>query len=173
MDSWLSAETFTNACAALPLVSIDLFITRPGPDGDELLLGMRNNRPAQGWWFSPGGRIRKNEPLHAALHRIATGELNLATELLPRAALLGAWDHFYADSAFSPAVSTHYVNLAYSLRIDDAEASMIEAPAGADHQHAAWQWIPLERARQSASVHENVQAVAKLLCERSATGSRR
>lgn len=167
MDSWLSTEAFTDACAALPLVSIDLFITRPGQGGGELLLGLRNNRPAQGWWFSPGGRIRKNEPLQAALHRIAAAELNLPTELLPRATLLGAWDHFYTDSAFSPTVSTHYVNLAYGLRIVDAEACMIAPPAGADHQHSAWQWMPLESVLQSAPVHANVQAVAKILCDQS------
>ena len=57
---WLSKESFSLACAALPLVSIDLLVTRPGTQGKELLLGLRNNRPAQGWWFTPGGRIRKN-----------------------------------------------------------------------------------------------------------------
>ena len=164
--TWLSTETFTEACSALPLVSIDLLITRPGKDGEELLLGLRNNRPAQGWWFTPGGRIRKNEPLHEAMHRIAAGELNLPTTLLPRATLLGAWDHFYADSAFSGAVSTHYVNLAYWLRVDGSEAGAIEAPAGDQHQHSAWQWLPLESAMHAELVHKNVRVVAELLFKR-------
>ena len=113
IDNWLSADTFTDACSALPLVSIDLMVTRPGCEGEELLLGLRNNRPAQGWWFTPGGRIRKNEALHEAMQRIAASELNLQHTCLSGATLLGAWDHFYPDSAFSPAVSTHYVNLAH------------------------------------------------------------
>jgi 8-oxo-dGTP pyrophosphatase MutT (NUDIX family) len=71
-DNWLSAQTFTDACAALPLVSIDLMVTRPGAHGEELLLGLRNNRPAQHWWFTPGGRIRNNEALQAAMGRRAS-----------------------------------------------------------------------------------------------------
>lgn len=164
--NWLSTQTFTDACAALPLVSIDLLITRPGSNGEELLLGLRNNRPAQGWWFTPGGRIRKNEALHIAMHRIAADELNLPEALLPRATLLGAWDHFYPDSAFSPAVSTHYVNLAYWLRVDAAEAGAIQAPAGRLHQHSDWKWLTLESAMQSELVHKNVQVVAELLFKR-------
>ena len=161
--TWLSTEAFTQACSALPLVSIDLMITRPGKNGEELLLGLRSNRPAQGWWFTPGGRIRKNEPLHEAMQRIAVGELNLANTLSSRATLLGAWDHFYPDSAFSPTVSTHYVNLAHWLRLDSLDAQTIEAPAGAEHQHIAWQWMPLEKAAQDPSVHQHVRVVAELM----------
>ena len=159
----LSKETFTDACAALPLVSIDLMITRPGNNGEELLLGLRNNRPAQHWWFTPGGRIRKNEPLHEAMHRIAADELNLSKALLPRAVLLGAWDHFYPDSAFSETVSTHYVNLAYRVRVDNTESGAIEAPAGAAEQHSAWQWLTLESVMKSELVHPHVRVVAELM----------
>lgn len=166
LDKLLSTDAFTTACAALPLVSIDLMITRPGKDGDELLLGLRNNRPAQKWWFTPGGRIRKNEPIQEAMHRIATGELQLSTLLLPRASLLGAWDHFYPDSAFSPAVSTHYVNLAYWLPVDGTEAQAIEAPSGTEHQHAAWQWMSLEKAACDQCVHPNVRVVAEFIAQR-------
>ena len=165
-DNWLSTETFTDACSALPLVSMDLMITRPGENGEELLLGLRNNRPAQGWWFTPGGRIRKNEPLHEAMQRIAVSELNLAASLLPRVTLLGAWDHFYPDSAFSPTVTTHYVNLAHWLRLEGVEAQAIDAPEGAEHQHTAWQWMPLEKAAQDETVHEYVRVVAEFISQR-------
>jgi len=68
-NPWLSEAVFSTACAALPLVSIDLIVIRQGDQGRELQLGLRNNRPVQGWWFTPGGRIRKNEPLASALQR--------------------------------------------------------------------------------------------------------
>ncbi len=165
-DSWLSTQTFTDACSALPLVSIDLMITRPGENGEELLLGLRNNRPAQGWWFTPGGRIRKNEPLQKAMHRMAADELHLPVAFLPRAVLLGAWDHFYEDSAFSQEISTHYVNLAYWLRLDGDEAGAIAAPSGAPHQHSDWQWLPLEHAAHDEGVHKHVRIVAGLLSNR-------
>jgi colanic acid biosynthesis protein WcaH len=52
--------------------------------GNELLLGLRNNRPAQGSWFVPGGAIRKGEPRAAALQRVAARELQIADLLALR-----------------------------------------------------------------------------------------
>jgi len=40
-------------------------------------LGMRNNEPLEGCWFSPGGRIYKNESWQKALLRIFKEELGL------------------------------------------------------------------------------------------------
>lgn len=50
--------------------------------GHELLLGLRNNRPAQRWCFTPRGRIRKNEPLEQAVIRVALDELGMPAALL-------------------------------------------------------------------------------------------
>lgn len=66
VNSWLSSTDFTQAVLVLPLVSVDLVVTNP--DG-EMLLGLRNNPPAQTWWFTPGARVRKNEALIDALQR--------------------------------------------------------------------------------------------------------
>lgn len=160
---YLSQETFTQACAALPLVSVDLMITRPASQGREVLLGLRNNRPAQDWWFTPGGRIRKNEPLALALQRIATEELGLPIEHLQHAYLLGAWDHFYPDSAFDATISTHYVNLPHALHLSAAEAEILQPPCGAQAQHKAWQWLSLAEAEVRTSVHPYVRQVMQLL----------
>ena len=98
--------------AALLLVSVDWVVTNP--DG-QLLLGQLVNAPARGWWFTPGGRIRKNEALAQALLRVGSQELGLASDLglqlHGKALLMGAWDDFYPDSAFSVSASTYYVNL--------------------------------------------------------------
>ena len=162
-QGWLSAEEFSHACRALPLVSIDLVITRGGEDRLELLLGRRNNRPAEGWWFTPGGRIRKNEPLGEALARIAQAEVKLSGIVLDDLVFLGACDHFYHDSAFDQQISTHYVNLPYWLRLDDEQAQRIEPPVGAETQHSAWRWIALDRAAEDPLVHENVRRTLKAL----------
>ena len=68
-------DRFIELIRALPLVSVDLVLVR---DGREVLLGLRNNRPAQGWWFVPGGRILKNEKRADALSRVAARELGIA-----------------------------------------------------------------------------------------------
>lgn len=153
----LPAAQFAQACEALPLVSIDLVLT---DEADRLLLGLRRNAPARGWWFTPGGRIRKNEPLAAARRRIAAEELGLPDTALHRATLMGAWDHFYPDSAFNPDVSTHYVNLALWLPLTPAEAASLTLPEGDGEQHTAWQWMPLAQAAIDEGVHPHVRVYA-------------
>ena len=165
MSVWLSEEQFSAACAALPLVSVDLMLTRVGTQGPELLLGLRNNRPAQDTWFTPGGRIRKGEPLDTAMQRIAQEEVGLGPQCLARAQLMGAWDHFYADNAFDPKISTHYVNLPYSLPLDAYEADALCLPTGDCAQHRAWQWMPVAQAAQSELVHPYVRAELGRLLE--------
>src|SRR3990167_7910645 len=71
----LPLAQFQQAVAALPLVSVDWVLTNPA---GELLVGQRLNAPARGTWFTPGGRIRKGEPLAAALRRVAAEEPGLA-----------------------------------------------------------------------------------------------
>ena len=70
----LPLETFQLVVASTPLVSIDLVVENAH---GELLLGLRNNRPAQGSWFVPGGRVLKNESLDDAFVRLARDELGV------------------------------------------------------------------------------------------------
>jgi len=49
----------------MPIVSVEALIVM-----DETLLFLRrNNQPAKGEWWFPGGRIRKGESLEEALRR--------------------------------------------------------------------------------------------------------
>ena len=152
------------AVAALPLVSVDWVLVNPA---GELLVGQRLNAPARGSWFTPGGRIRKGEPLGAALRRVAAEELGLAEERAASLAqcgeLMGAWDHFYPDAAFSPTVPTHYVNLPYAARLTEAEVNALGLPMGEQHGH--WQWLPLAAAADR--VHEHVKPYVAWLQARS------
>ncbi len=157
MTALLPAAQFAQACQALPLVSIDLVLT---DEAGRLLLGLRRNAPARDWWFTPGGRIRKNEALAEARRRIAAEELGLPDTALRRATLMGAWDHFYPDSAFDAAISTHYVNLALWLQLTTDEVATLTLPAGDGEQHASWQWLPLAQAELDEGVHPHVRVYA-------------
>lgn len=167
MAQWLTTKSFSEACAALPLISIDLMVTRSGRAGPELLLGLRNNRPAMGWWFTPGGRIRKNEPLYDAQCRVAKDEIGLESAFRERCTLIGVFDHFYPDSAFDSATSTHYVNLPYLLPLNHDEATSLKLPSGINAQHANWKWLSFSEATLDPLVHKNVkitlEAASKLL----------
>ena len=150
----LPLAQFQQAVAALPLVSVDWVLTNPA---GELLVGQRLNAPARGAWFTPGGRIRKGEPLAAALRRVAAEELGLADEpagaLAQRGEPMGAWDHFSPDAAFSLPMPTHYVNLPYAANMSEAEVNALGLPVGEQHGH--WQWLPLAQAADT--VHEHVK----------------
>lgn len=165
---FLSEADFRQAVSALPLISIDLCITDPA---QRLLVGLRTNPPAKDWWFTPGGRIRKNEAQEQALQRIAQGELGFDLDafdqLRNRMQLMGAWDHFYPDSAFSPHISTHYVNMPYWLPLSWAELDLLHLPLNEqDAQHAQWQWMPVEEAATHERVHVFARPYAKWLADR-------
>ena len=49
---FLDDSTFATVVASTPLFAIDLAVV---DENDELLLGKRLNRPAQGYWFVSGG----------------------------------------------------------------------------------------------------------------------
>ena len=73
--NWLDEGEFVSAVNALPLVSVDLVVLNAT---GQMLLGLRRNAPARGWWFTPGGRVRKNEPFEECLQRVAMTELGLS-----------------------------------------------------------------------------------------------
>lgn len=149
---WLTDETFCTVVASTPLVSIDLVVQNAK---GEILLGQRLNRPAQGFWFVPGGRVRKNESLDAAFRRLTLGELGLAFER-QQARLLDVYEHFYADSVFGAAGAnpdTHYVVLGYHLRLP---AGVHLAPPADQHDRYHW-WAQAEMSA-SAEVHDNSRA---------------
>ena len=145
----LSDAEFIRAIDAVPLVSIDLIVRNP--EG-EVLLGHRNNAPAAGFWFTPGGRVRKRERLADAFARLAQGELGIALTL-PQARLLGAYEHLYPDNVFGiEGIDTHYVVLGYGVALTTA------AEARACSQHAELRWWRLDELMASSAVHDNVKA---------------
>jgi colanic acid biosynthesis protein WcaH len=147
----LDAKSFQAAVAAVPLVSIDMVMIR---GASEVLLGLRTNRPAQNFWFVPGGRIYKNERMGAAIARIAEGELGLGEALNSGqlcAQFLGAYEHFYADCfAGDVGISTHYVVLAHLFRLETGFA----LPTAADQQHSSLRWWPMAEALAAPEVHQ-------------------
>lgn len=145
----ISEEQFLTIVDATPMVSIDLIIEN---QNDDVLLGKRLNRPAMGYWFVPGGRIRKNERLSDAMARISSTELG--TEIsLHDTRLLGAYEHIYDDNySGKKGINTHYVVLAYKIPVQN---DFIFAP---DNQHSEIKWWPKVELLASEDVHENTKA---------------
>ena len=146
---FLLRDDFGNVLRHTPLVSIDLIVR---DDRECVLVGLRRNRPAQGFWFTPGGRIYKDERIDDAFLRITHAELGRA---LPRSegTLLGIYEHLYDDNALElPDVSTHYVVLAYQLRVD---ATSLVLP---DSQHGQFRWMSVNEILGDPAVHANTRA---------------
>ncbi|MGE4262216.1 GDP-mannose mannosyl hydrolase, partial [Shewanella sp.] len=130
-----------------PLISIDLIVS----DGNgHYLIGMRNNRPAKGYWFVPGGRILKDETLNSAYERILQMELGLKVQDVSRS-FLGVYEHFYDDNFSGSNFSTHYVVLGYKIQ---TKQSLQKLP---NLQHSEYQWLSCQEILQLETVHKNTK----------------
>jgi len=140
---YIEGDLFKNVIANTPLVSVDLIVRNEG----RVLLGRRVNRPAQGYWFTLGGRVYKNELISSAIKRIAKTELGI--ELTSRPKFIGVFEHLYEDAVFDD-VSTHYLNLGYEVEISGLEALPRE-------QHDDYRWFTPQELVQSGDVHACVK----------------
>jgi colanic acid biosynthesis protein WcaH len=125
-------------------VSIDLVVENAQ---GQILLGERLNRPAKNYFFVPGGRILKDEPMSEAFKRLTLNELGQTFEIT-QAKLMGPFDHFYEDNVFGDGFSTHYVAIAYKLVID---ADLNNLPT--DEQHSGYRWFEVSELLASDRVH--------------------
>ena len=137
-------DTFQTIVDKTPLISIDLIVR---DDSGRILLGQRLNRPAQNYWFVPGGRILKDESLACAFKRLTQNELG-QTFNIDDGELLGPYDHFYDDYVFGTDVSTHYVAIAYVLKVSNALDAL---PVG--EQHGGYRWFDIESIKNEEKVH--------------------
>lgn len=143
-EMYLDGDAFREVVATTPLVSIDLVVEN---SQGEFLLGLRKNRPAQGFWFVPGGRIRKSEVLDDAFSRIARSELGIEV-VRAGVRFLGVYEHHYDVSVISDEISTHYVVLAYHLSLSSG------TQVRKDGQHFCLRWFSKDEAIADAKVHQ-------------------
>jgi colanic acid biosynthesis protein WcaH len=121
---WISDADWATIVENVPIVSVDLVVLG---EENEVLLGRRENEPAKGEWFVPGGRVRKGETLEDAVHRVAADELGVDVEIVER---LGAYEHFY-DTADVPDVGgKQYIAHGFVVRPDSLDVAT-------DDQHSA------------------------------------
>lgn len=153
--SFLENEIFSTIVANTPLISIDLIVKNV--EG-EVLLGERLNAPARGFWFTPGGRIYKNESLERAFERISAAELGV-TISLSDATFHGVYEHFYEDSVFGDHISTHYVVLAYTLTLPTNHHSLLTNHNSliTKNQHNDYRWQSIDALLADDAVHTHVK----------------
>jgi colanic acid biosynthesis protein WcaH len=145
--SMLPSKKFEEIVESTPLVSIDLVVRAPDK---KILLGKRVNRPAQGYWFVPGGRLLKDESVKLTLKRLLDIELAIRPEDISIRPL-GIYQHFYPDNFSGDKFGTHYVVLAYEIGLLNMPCSL------PDIQHSDYKWFEEYELLKSNEVHDHTK----------------
>ena len=143
MTQRLDKQTFQTVVAHTPLISLDLIVENT--DG-QVLLGQRLNKPAQGYWFVPGGRVLKDETMTHAFSRLTKEELGIELQLSD-ATLIGPFEHFYNDNFSGDDFSTHYVVLGYRVKLDVLLNLLPK------EQHGRYKWFDVTTLLNADDVH--------------------
>ena len=145
----LERDELAQVIRLAPLVSIDLIIE----DGrGRVLLGMRTNEPARGYWFVPGGRILKNERITQAFERVVKDELGLELDYA-QAQFVGVFEHIYSTNfALAKDFGTHYVVLTHRVKLSSP------VDISVDNQHSELAWFDKDKILNNEKVHPNTKA---------------
>lgn len=136
-DGWIPDDEWQTIVRRVPIVSVDLLVRYE----DGFLLGKRTNEPAKGYWFPPGGRVRKFETRAEAVHRIAAKELGVEVEIVES---LGAFEHVYDTADVAGVDGKHYLANGYvvdvvggAVRPDDQHGDVrsFESPPEPLHEY--------------------------------------
>lgn len=140
----LSLPEFESLVKSAPLISIDFVILNVK---HEVLLGLRNNNPAKGSYFIPGGRIFKDETIKNAVSRLSIKEFGIELhleEILP----LGIFEQFYETNFFEKQnITTHYLSMPFIYNIQG------DFRWHQDSQHEKFEFFTLEQALENPLVH--------------------
>lgn len=94
----------------MPICTVDLLLK---DTQGCYLLGLRNNAPEKGMYFTPGGRVLKNECQSDAIKRVARNELDINLDF-SNVKLVGVYDHIYENNVWGEkGYGTHCINLLY------------------------------------------------------------
>ena len=115
-------ELYHKIREVLPTVCVDLLVTN---EQKEYLLAKRIEKPAQGSWWFPGGRIRKGETWQECAKRKGKEELGID---LPIGNLISV-ENYFADDA-----DWHTVNLVVHAYFSHR---LIEL----DQSHEEFRWV--------------------------------
>jgi len=143
----LDNEQFRELIKNSPVFSIDFILT---DDDNNVLFGKRVNEPAKGYWFTPGGRVYKNEMHQMAIKRLLKEELNIIdydTEQLQYNSLT---DHIYSNNVFDDEFGTHYINYSYIMPVNKDLITQINNSA----QHDDLIWIPRAKIINHPGIHK-------------------
>jgi colanic acid biosynthesis protein WcaH len=115
---------------------------------NKFLLAKRDNLPAKGFLFVPGGRVYKNENLNDAFSRVLLEELGLKMNDFSYVKYKGLYNHIYEDNFYeNPSFNTHYIIYAVELKLKDVITINL------DEQHSEYAFMSIRDILSNHSVH--------------------
>lgn len=124
------SEIYRQAVDQLPICCVDVLLVNR--DTQSYLLIKRDNPPAKGVEWYPGGRLYKGESFFQCATRKVLEETNLHITPLE---VLGVYSTVFPDSAWG--CSTHTINIAVF-------AEYVSGDPSVDALHADYTWKPLD-----------------------------
>ena len=115
---WIPESFYTKIKQHMPLPCVDLLVTYNG----QLLLMKRKNSPAKGLWFTPGGRILKNESIENAVKRVLQEETGLTPTSIKQ---YGIMSHIWPE--------VHTITVFYRVDVESDQVQMNE-----EHDDLKW-----------------------------------
>jgi len=120
-------ELYKQIHSVMPMPCVDIILKRKG----EILLVKRVNKPVEGQWWFPGGRVLKGETREAAVIRKSKEEIGVDVKILME---LGTDDTIFEnDGPFGE--TTHTINTVYLVEVDGNKDFSL------DSQHSDYGWF--------------------------------
>jgi len=115
----IQSKLYDKIKKSIPLPCVDLLVTHK----DSLLLMLRNNEPGKDLWFTPGGRIYRNESLTETVKRVLSEETGLQSNSITQ---ISTMSHMWP--------TVHTVTTYYNVDVDSDKVKL-------DEQHREYRWI--------------------------------
>ncbi|MHB1117907.1 MAG: NUDIX domain-containing protein [Minisyncoccota bacterium] len=123
----IPTELYQQIHKAIPIACVDIVLK----NDNSFLLAKRSNKPAQGQWFFPGGRILKGETLESAAKRKAKEEVGVE---ISTQKIIGVEETIFPDGPFDD--PTHTINVVFLATTTHQKDSII-----LDAQNDEYQWF--------------------------------
>ena len=132
MSGFVPAPLYKEILESVPIPCVDVVIEHKG----KVLLVLRTNKPAQGEWWPPGGRILKGETNEQAAVRKVLQETGLHVSIVKQ---IGAYSTIFEDGPFSSLkTGVHTVNIAYLAHLTDPTQTVVM-----DAQSSEYGWFSI------------------------------
>jgi colanic acid biosynthesis protein WcaH len=108
--NFINQELYDKILENIPIICVDGVITN---NENKILFTRRENEPAKGEWWFPGGRLLKNESLKDAIIRKVKEETNLDVFIV---SYLGFTETIFNTGPFD--IPVHTINFTYHLSLN-------------------------------------------------------